>query len=559
MTVSLNTQFHIFRDSRRQLTAAELVANVRSFLSQLASRPKLEELIHGLLLAAELECALSDATAGADDLLAAQRVTSIFAEAAVAVDASANSTDGAFLSQNVLRLLERVNFPGQVSVSVPEGFAYYALHPLDYADLIERVGLETARVFVVGIRSIGTTLSAVLCAKLSQLGVHAERLTVRPTGHPYERHCELDSVERQLIARARSSGAAFVVCDEGPGRSGSSLLSVAEALEREYVPSSRILILCSHEPDVNALCAPDASQRWRRYRSLATGMTRRLPVAAKEYAGGGEWRRHVVSRSESYPAIWPQMERLRFLSACRRALYTFEGHGPYGAAVRSRNEGLSDSKFGLGYLGHEYGFGKHNLPDGRPHTPCKLTAELLSRMAEYCAWRAQAFGVSAVQPAELEAMTRGNFEREFGELPDNVQLRVERATICDNCMGPQYWVTTGDDPVSKLDAAIHGDNHFFPGPCDIAWDLAGVIVEWSVDASAREFFLQRYRRVSGDDASSRIGGYELGYATFRMAWSKMAAASVAGSEDEQRLMRDYRRYRGNVQNLVSRPTRVACY
>jgi hypothetical protein len=120
---------------------------------------------------------------------------------------------------------------------------------------------------------------------------------------------------------------------------------------------------------------------------------------------------------------------------------------------------------------------------------------------------------------------------------------VERPTVCDARMMPQAWLQTEDGRWLKLDAALYGDDHFFPGPCDIAWDLAGIIVEWELNRSARELLLARYRQASGDDASNRMQAYDLAYATFRMAWSRMAAASVGDAEEEHRLMRDYRRYR----------------
>src|SRR5262249_40579530 len=139
-------------------------------------------------------------------------------------------------------LLEGISFPGDLSVSVPEGFAYYALHPLDYADLVSRSGIDVSRAVVVGIRSIGTTLTAVVAAKVHHRfqssrikclreygspdenagcpGVRPElvegsrgfrdpgesssmdndscvrRMTVRPTGHPYDRRCDLNQSQR---------------------------------------------------------------------------------------------------------------------------------------------------------------------------------------------------------------------------------------------------------------------------------------------------------------------------------------------------------------------------
>ena len=342
----------------------------------------------------------------------------------------------------------------------------------------------------------------------------------------------------------------FLICDEGPGRSGSSLLSVAEALEREGVPRSRILILCAYKPDVAALCAPNAAERWSRYRVAAAGMTARLPADAAEYLDAGAWRRKLFIADESVPAVWPQMERLRYGSSDGRTLLTFEGHGPYGATVRRRQQALSDAGLGVPYLGQEAGFGRQEWVKGSAVCASDVCPQLLTHMAEYCAWRGREFAVSDTDVSQLENMARVNYERAFGTAIADLALPVERPTVCDARMMPHDWLRTRDGRWLKLNAAIHGDDHFFPGPCDIAWDLAGVIVEWNLSASAREYLLGEYRKASGDDPSLRIGAYELAYATFRMAWSGMAAASVGDAEEKMRLVRDYTKYRDHLQCLA---------
>jgi hypothetical protein len=141
-------------------------------------------------------------------------------------------------------------------------------------------------------------------------------------------------------------------------------------------------------------------------------------------------------------------------------------------------------------------------------------------------------------------MTRVNLEREFGVAVEGLHLPVERPAICDSRMMPYEWLLTEEGRWSKLNAAMHGDDHFFPGPCDIAWDLAGIVVEWDLSTPARQMLLEKYRQVSGDDVAQRIGNYEVAYAIFRTGWSKIAAHSVAAGEGAERLLRHYERYRG---------------
>jgi hypothetical protein len=254
--------------------------------------------------------------------------------------------------------------------------------------------------------------------------------------------------------------------------------------------------------------------------------------------------------------VWPQMERLKYLSLGRQSLLTFEGYGPYGRPVSSRNEALAETGFTADYLGHRVGFGSHRLHQGRVARHDDLAPALLLHMASYCAWRAQ-FAIVQTDSTALENMARTNFQREFGRVPENLALPVERPCICDARMAPQYWVKTPDSRCLKLEAGIHGDNHFFPGPCDIAWDLAGIIVEWEMSDAAKELLLTEYRRLRNDDVRWRIDAYELAYATFRMAWSKMAAASVDDPAEQETLLRGYARYRSLASTIAGKQFAIA--
>jgi hypothetical protein len=548
--VSSSSEFYIFRDSRRSVLAADLVSCLAAELRQMLLPANADALISLLLRAGDLETALSDAPATIAVCGLASRLTNLFADALVQSDSTVSTGDSRWVVSSALPILDEIHYAGLLSVGIPEGFAYYAIHPLDYSDLIARVKVGASPALVVGVRSIGATLSAVVAAKLRQLDFAAERVTVRPVGRPYDRTCRFEPTQRKAVERSLADGAEFFVCDEGPGRSGSSLLSVAEALEREGVPRSSIVILCAYEPDANRLCAPDAVQRWGRFRVAAAGLTRRLPADSEEYLGGGAWRRNLITYVERWPAVWPEMERLRYGSSDGAALLTFEGHGQYGAAVRTRNQALSDAGFGPAYLGQEAGFGRKPIQQGASVSSRECTADLLTHLARYCAWRAREFAVTAADTSELETMVRANYEREFG-VPQGIGLLVEMPTVCDTRMMPHEWLHTHSGRWLKLDAAIHGDDHFFPGPCDIAWDLAGIVVEWELSHSAREFLLAEYRQASGDDAASRIVAYEMAYNTFRMAWSKMAGASTGDRDEELRLSREYRRYREFLQHATS--------
>jgi hypothetical protein len=475
--------------------------------------------------------------------------------------------------RQLLAQLASWTIPAQLHLSVHEGFAYYALHPLKIVDLLRDVLLRNGllrdvpsapatgtvflphgpRVAVLGIRSIGVTLGAVLTAALKQRGYAAYRTTVRPSGHPYDRKLALDRQQRAWI-EARH-GTEFMVIDEGPGLSGSSFLAAAEALLSAGVPPERILLIGSRQPDVAQLRSPNAAERWSRFRFTCMASHPYCPQGAAIAIGGGLWRQELPTDCSHPPACWTQLEMAKFLSADRKLFYKFEGFGHFGGDIGKRASALAAAGLGPAYLGNESGFGIYRVCQGRGLTARDLSASRLRHLARYCAFRRREFKADNSQPSAIDEMARWNWTLEFGESGDSASfapVEVEHRVFCDAHMMPHEWLELRDGRLLKLDSAAHGDDHFFPGPCDIAWDLAGVIVEWNLTGPEAEYFLREYRRLSGDDARRRLPPYLRAYVSFRMGWCKMAALASAGSFDEPLLWRDFERYRRYAGQLFTR-------
>src|SRR5262249_40092337 len=155
-----------------------------------------------LLRAGELECGVAD-TPGFDAQRFSQ-LTDSLAEALVA-----GGFPEAFSDRK--RSAAQAPVPEHMSVSRPEGFAYYNLHPLTYAGALNQIPALPGNVVVVGIRSIGTTLSAVVAAAARQRGVKANRFTVRPGGHPYNRRTEFFPGELRTVQSGIAVEAAFLI------------------------------------------------------------------------------------------------------------------------------------------------------------------------------------------------------------------------------------------------------------------------------------------------------------------------------------------------------------
>jgi hypothetical protein len=526
----------IFREGRRQVSGP---AMVRDLIKRLASNASL---LDSLIQAGELEAALADLETPA--AFAAAALTDALAARLIAGDAH-----GSLDPQQLAREIEA---PETISISPPEGFTYYALHPLDFARVTERIPDRSATSAVIGIRSIGTTLSAVTTAALKAHGRTATRITVRPVGHPYARTTEFSPEQERWIAEQLSQSAQFLVVDEGPGRSGSTFLSVAEALGRLGVPRERITIVGSREFDVEGLCAENARGRWRglHYLSTVPGVSTRF--VNFPYLGGGDWRMHFLDEEHEWPESWTQMERLKFLSPDRRQFFKFEGMGPIGSEVRERAFALAAAGFSPAVADAGDGFLSYQTINGRRLQKQNVSSALLERIARYCSFRVSQFACPPGNDSELRHMLEFNVQQEFGrELKMRPgQLTSENPLLVDGRMQPYEWIAPTSGESLKTDAISHGDNHFFPGPCDIAWDLAGTVVEWDLGAEATQFLLRKFRQFSGIDVSRRIRDYMLAYCVFRLGFCKMAMSTASGSAEESRLDLAYVRYRARAERLL---------
>lgn len=537
---------YIFRDGKQPHRGIHLLHDLAQ---SLATLPHLSGVAHetalldSLIQAGELECALFDHS------------NETFTPSALVTDLLADSLVSGRTPDVVrsLLLLKEIVPPEIVHVAPPEGFAFYALHPLKFADLADLIEYSADVIAVVGIRSIGTTLSAVVQAAVRKLGKRAERITVRPTGHPYDRQTQLTPDLLAWVATMNSHCAQFLVVDEGPGMSGSSFLSVGDALLAAGVPRPNIAFLCSRIPDVTALKATNAQDRWPSFASYYVDGRGHLPEGAKRYVGGGIWRGDVFSSEDLWPASWTTMERAKFLSAGGNTFYKFEGFGAIGAAVHARALKLGRAGFAPVPLAREQGYGVYPVIRGRNLTPSDATPAVLKRLADYCGFRAQQMRVETADTAGLSQMLRFNAQQEFGPDTDVPALDLVRPVITDSRMAPHKWIEA-DGAILKVDSETHGDDHFFPGPTDIAWDLAGTILEWDLDDNAAQFFLNCYQRASGDGPIDRVRPYLIAYSVFRMAHCKMASAAMRGTYEASRLNAAHRLYRTKAKRLISLAT-----
>lgn len=568
-----------FRDSHRYFAAHEALRELRASFAR-------GDALEALLRAAELEGALADAACEpALDVERAGEAARAERESARWTDAAADALVADRQSDDALRLdridVDRGDRRGPAALesaevgalrlraSVPEGFAYYALHPLDYARAAAHAVPGGASALVIGVRTIGTALSAVAAAALRARGVRALRATVRPSGDPFDRRVALpEPLARDVRRAAVGPGVLALIADEGPGLSGSSFLAVADALVAAGMPRERVVLLPSHAPDPIRLRAPDGARRWTALRSVVAEATHAIPGEAALELGGGAWRDRrwpaAPAPGAARPLSWPAMERRKYLDVDRSAVLKFEGLAHFGARALERGERLAARGIGPPVRAATDGFLRWQLAPGRPMSladrpPLDAIARAIAARAEIAPVAA---GIARESTAAISAMARDDvaslLAREIaradwphGELPLAVPV------VADGRMMPHEWIAdAGGDRVLKVDAVSHGDDHFYPGPCDVAWDLAGAVVEWELDAAHAGALVDRYVRASGDrDARARMPAWTIAYVAFRAAWLATARDACAGTAEHAPLARAAARMRRRLARLLARPAR----
>jgi hypothetical protein len=535
LSPELGSKMWVFRDGKRRVATAQLFSGLNAALAGGSSA------LQVLLRAGELEAALEDAG------VACQEICSL-------TDASAR----ALVTEQPVEagfLAVPTGSPAELCIGTPEGFAFYLLHPLAFRDLARQVHPLGEPAAVVGIRSIGATLSAVVAATLG-----AERITVRPKGHPYNRTVTLTAEQQHWINRHSAYNARFYVTDEGPGFSGSSIISTCEALETAGVPIGQITVLCSAQPDPHRLMAANGAERWQRIRSFKNLPYLPLAVRDEKWYSCDHWRGRIYGKDETYwPGMWRQVEAPKFLHRDDHRLYRFIGLGHYGARVLERYQRLADAQLGPKASGEVEGFVEFWMEGGAAFTTPRWNEKVHKFMVRYLSERVRLCAAEPVEAdenlEEIARMMHFNTRELTGEAY-NAQLRLDFPVYADNRMQPHKFMRTPYG-MRKLDGAVHGDDHFFPGACDIAWDIAGLFAEWRLSEDARAAFLRDYTEHSGDMfIRSRLRDWTIAYLAFRCGYCLMGANANKGSREGERLMSDARRYHQGLIETLSRNRRL---
>ncbi|MFL6194400.1 MAG: hypothetical protein ACJ75H_09535 [Thermoanaerobaculia bacterium] len=576
----------VYGDAKRVEAPREKAARIREGLDQLvAASLKIERhaLLADLLVeAGELEQGLLDhlfAVHGEERPSPAGEAASRLSRAVAEVLLPSFRTRGGLPAGEAARFalepieqaldgLLALELPDEISVSVPEGYAFYGLYPEAYlaaAEELRREGDGPLR--VVGIRSIGTGLAAAVAAVA---GEEATAASVRPEGHPFSRKVTIGQrLGRRLLADPDGSRPRYAVVDEGPGLSGSSFGCVADWLEDRGVPAASISFFPSHRGNLGPYASERHRARWDRARrrvvefeELFAGEASRWPLARwvedltgsadepLEDLSAGRWRERLFPDRSLWPAADIQGERRKYLltTGGRRWLLKFAGLGRYGREKLALGQALGQARLIPPVSGLRHGFLVGPWLEGvrpLPLAPEIDRLALLDAVARYLAFRIARFPAAAEErgatPLKLFEMLAYNAKRILGPIVGEVVkdwrsrlsevARLERPVRTDNRMHAWEWLVTQEGTILKADALDHHRSNDLVGPQDPAWDLAGAAVELDLDEAELSLLADAVARRSGTPRAEpvQLDFYRAAYLAFQAGKHSLAAEALEHS------------------------------
>lgn len=419
------------------------------------------------------------------------------------------SWDSGFAEAGTLPSEPALELSGKLELKVPEGFGFYAVYPEAYLEAARRLKLH-GRPCVIGIRSIGTTLGAVVAAALGTRSF----VTLRPFGDPFARQVRLPE---EIVEAERH----YVIVDEGPGLSGSSFGAVADWLEARGIPLERIAFLPSHAGEPGPRASDVHRRRWQRAQRIPAELSPRFlaqcfgPLRPFATGAAGERRKFLG---------WHDGERV---------LVKFAGLGRIGEdklqlARKLHAAGLTPEPLGLAY-----GFLVERWCEGaRPLAPDHKPVEEIGR---YIGTRARLFPAppgSGASVAELMQMCRRNIALALGEraawavdrFDEQALSRCDSRVRTDNKLDREEWLRLPDGRLVKTDALDHHQGHDLIGCQDPAWDVAGAIVEFGLDAAQAD----RLIAAAGLTIDRQLLAFDrLAYCAFRLGQAELGGSNAS--------------------------------
>lgn len=574
----------VYGDAQFHCTSSEFLREL-SRMAAVSAAPTLPLLRQLLIRAGQLEQGLEDhfdAEPKSHGVLRfrASRVTDAFARVFLASYCGESSEKWWIKARMALNRCASTPQDVPLVVKVPEGFEFYAVFPEAYVASAEKWHTQRAekknrRALIAGVRSSGTSLSAVVAVTLRIKGWRATRCTVRPHGHPFERKATL--VPDATVVPA-------LVVDEGPGFSGSAIGAVVLKLEDSGFDDVTLLPAHNGEP---GSAAPVAVRKvWERLPRIVTSASQVKwggkelwevllapvpgygPFTTINEVSSGAWRGHAFKNESQWPPWSGQFERAKFLCKDEQGkgvLWKFSGLGAAtggfssGSLRHHKDESGSDECW-LPVIGARLGFTATPWVEGERLKPSAIARpEVMRSVVDYAVMSFHA-PLDAQEHKRgvrrLEEMAYWNLREAFGDEAGKKARRwaaaaAEMAPQCrytDGRMAPHEWVQTPKGRLIKTGGLRGALDYTVVGRQCFAWDVAGMLLEWRMEEQTQKAVFHQFTLAGLQLSVDCLKFFVLAYAAFRMGMMTLVSAQSSGAErDRVEAERSY--YRRMLQML----------
>lgn len=597
----------VYGDAQRQTTLNSLLSELYERLAWLleAAAPDADRLRSLLILAGQIEQAAEDVSEASTVFDADQRaaIRSLTEHAAAAFCADwLGEADAVYPALNNLlacwmttyHLLENSSAESNalLTVKLPESYAFYTFYPEQSAMaglrwLADHAQARPRHAIVIGVRSIGTSLAAVITTIITRGGWQVQRLSVRPTGHPFNRQVQLDRMAFGVVDQTVWG----IVTDEGPGWSGSSMAAAAEALTRIGVARPQISLFTSHDGLPHGTSAEWVRAWWGSAPRYCTplGLVRFGGRSLEDMLGaataglcdadavvvqiddlsGGLWRQAVYTQPEQWPPAYALFERTKYritLRSGRRILWKFAGLSAREAEAQLQQlTQRAESGYGTAPLSLSSSFIATEWIDSEPLVCADANAELITQLGRYITLSTGLPLSAEEQNAAVERLVEMLYWNVWESLGEPTAERVKAwsalirpaligtpRTYGDGHLAPHEWRRVGERLI-KLDGVGHDMDHTVVGRQAAAWDIAAAYAEWALTDVQQAALLTAYQAAGGEPITQdMLTFYRLAYLAFRVGLGTLCANGSAHDPAEQaRLWAATAGYRESLARLIT--------
>lgn len=468
--------------------------------------------------------------------------------------------------QSALQQVQDINNVS-LQIKVPEGFEFYTLYPEQYCFAAckwcsHHVSVPPRKkAVVIGLRSIGTSLSALVATTLEVVGWETLRFTVRPRGNPFEREANIPDIDLTDIAQV-------LIVDEGPGISGSSLTAVVQVLLEKSFPLECITLFPGHAGEPGCFASPRVRSIWssipkqivtldelhwnnRSLPELLTSKSEEMFHPAVfdgiEDLSAGLWRRHAYPNASEWPCICLTFERTKYLCSASGSLaiiWKFIGLGSLNEKCSNSYDLVRRSQVGptknlhLPVLGLFNGFMALPWIGGR-RLLCSDASNplILGTIAQHIiasSIPSQSEERNAAEITRLGQMLQGNTMESLGEryahcINRSIGVALNQSpglNYGDGHLGPHEWIQTPQGALFKVDNFGHRIDHTIVGTQSILWDIAGATIEWKMNRITSAAFYSIIESAGVAIPPDALTFYRMAYAAFRLGQISLCRTST---------------------------------